>query len=360
MKKWLFPLLVIALLSVAGCHAQLSTAQPTSDKVLNQSENIWHDTGSWLAGKYSPQAKNVAPTIVVTRHGSAVGTTKITYTEAKTAILQNESQAHRQWFSVKQLNASLAKANAGIRLKAFSDLALFRSTITPAPTVGYVAHGHRLYAISICTQAEDKTKLAAITVYANTGKTPTRVATTALAGRWVGADGTQLRVIGNKLYHNDTLGAARYLLQPLRQISADTLYTATYRQHLALAAQHGYRLAKATTTMATDGSALYVFISKTRMVAITATGQVTYTKTDRGKDTSQVKADIMQVFQAADASKDRLPAISVANIGSANYEVACHAFSMLTDPYTSKDIDWQKATVVNGHVTLADMYPELP
>lgn len=358
MRKWLFFGFLIALLGVTGCQKP-AAAQPASRKILKQSENIWHDSGSWTDGKYSPQANSVAPIMVLTRHGTQVGASTLTYAQAQTAITQSSAKKKIHWFSLKQINAGLAKAKAGIRLKTLADLTFFSSPVSPTPNVGFVAHGHRLFAITIIGQSADKKKLPPMTVYTNTGKTPHSVATSSLAGRWLGADGSQLRVIGNKLYQNNTLGASRFLIQPLRNVKASTLYTATYSQHLALAAQHGYQLAKKTTTVATDGATLYVFLTKTRMVSITQSGTVTYTKTNKGRDTSKIKPTVMQVFKAADARKNLLPAISVADIGSSNYEVACHAFSMLTDPYSSKDIDWQKATLVNGKVTIANMYPEL-
>lgn len=358
MKKWAVLSFAILIVGLAGCHSTPS-AQPASRQALNHAETIWHDIGSWTAGKYTAQAASVAPTVVVTRHGLAVGSTALTYAQAKTAIRTQSSLVKPHWFTLKQLNAGLAKAKAGFVLKQLTDLTFYRTAVTPAPTTGYVARGKRLYAIEILATGDTAAKLPAITVYASAGRQPQRVATSDLAGRWVGADGRQLRVIGDKLYQNATLGASRQLIQPLRKVAVDQLYSATYLQHLAVAAQRGYRLTRATTTLATDGSTLYVFLSKQRMVALSSAGSVTFTKTNRGQDTSQVKADILKVFAAADARRDLLPAISVADIGSSHYEVACHAFSMLTDPYASKDIDWQKATLVNQRVTITDMYPEL-
>ncbi|KRM55788.1 hypothetical protein FC18_GL000979 [Lacticaseibacillus sharpeae JCM 1186 = DSM 20505] len=329
-KRWMLGLVVLTTLLTACGHKTLTgdTAKKQSATRLQKKETIWVETSTVQGSltsthgikklQLTPLAKTDTPEVLTTHKGQYNDYTKISrqavVASAKQVRAQNAStdkdlNNQEHYFTLAQLNAALKQAKAKIVLTSWHQLTYLKEV-----GGGMIARGNKLYSLqfSYMTSKFSQTGQAIplCTVYSSKAvQTPAKhLSNQAHAGVWRAEPGkvqgtqtaaaTDLYVTGGMIYKPVTAGIAtsaeRLQVEDLAKLSNKQFYSAVNVQAVQRkAVRFGYAMPHSTTRAATDKvlGTTYLFMSKTKLVAISDGSAALYKKIAPDKEKPQPHAN---------------------------------------------------------------------
>ncbi|WP_225046801.1 hypothetical protein [Lacticaseibacillus kribbianus] len=362
----------VALLAVAliGCSKKPDAAalRRASRQALAAKETLWVATAYTSADLSGGRLTNLKtdavtgnPPVLTTAKGQLTGGyTKIGLAAAKKLIAATPSSdgAKPKLATLAQLNRALAGAKAKFRLTDYGQLTIYQfKGATAFQGAAYIAHGDSLYILTLAYSIQKGLPVVNRYVKGELKVPAKHLADTQLSGRWTATDGSgSLDAAGDWLYHTQVTGTytsvERFKVQDLRAQSAKATYTTTFATFASLAAVQSYGMPKATTRAASDGTAIYLFLTATDMVKLSQDGVTTYHK-QAGK-ASAVPAETRAVFTACDKQKGVQSALAVSPIASHQYEIVFNDPARLSNYYQRELSTYRFAAVAGGVATLRD------